>query len=221
MKEVIVEITGKTPLLMSADNVDWADRIKQWQAKPANKRISVAGDDRSPAFTWIGRLYNDGERVTMPSDNLMSCLMGGGALVPVPGGRRGKTFKSQSQSGLLIPEYHWPIYVDGKTISMADINVLKEVESFQDHEAMVKDLGFELFVKRAKIGNSKHVRVRPRFDKWAISGTIMIIDSQITTELLLSILEVAGNQKGLGDWRPGAKAPGSFGMFESKLIAKK
>jgi hypothetical protein len=221
MKTVQVQITGTSPLLMKADNIDWADKISKWEDDPKNKGLSVPGDDRSPAWRWIGCLYHNGEVVTIPSENLMSCMMLGGALVPVPGAKHGKTFKSQSQSGLLINDYQWPLRINNKIISMSDINALLDIESFAEQESLVKELGFSLFVKRARIGQSKHIRVRPRFDNWSIAGTITILDSQITKDILLAILEAGGRYKGLGDWRPGANKPGPFGMFEIQLNSTK
>ena len=218
MQTVDVEIRGTMPLLMHADNIEWSDKIKVWEKNPKNKSKSVPGDDRSPAFRWIGCLYNDGESISMPYENLMSCFRGGATMIPVPGGKGGKTFKSQSQSGLTIPDFHWTLKINGKPIAMKDIMTLIEIESFAHHEAYVQELGFSLFVKRAPIGQSKHVRVRPRFDNWSISGQIMILDSAITLPILGDILDYAGRYKGIGDWRPGAKTPGPFGRFEAQIL---
>ena len=49
-----VTLVGETPLLMHQDNLAWEDAMMQWRKDPANKKVSVAGDDRSPAFRWIG-----------------------------------------------------------------------------------------------------------------------------------------------------------------------
>lgn len=216
MKTVRVLITGTMPLLMHADNIDWADRMEEWKNDPKNKAMSKAGDDRTPPWRWIGCLNTDDPKtgvVTIPSEYIMRSIMGGAAEVPTGKGK--KTFKAQSQSGLLCSEFHWPLLVDGKTISMKDINEFLPLETFKEHRMLAESLGFSLFVKRAKIGASKHVRVRPRFDRWAISGEIVIVDSQITKEILTSILDIAGRLKGLGDWRPGAPTPGAFGMFSA------
>ena len=42
-------------------------------------------------------------------------------------------------------------------------------------QAAAAEHGFMLYVKGAKIGQSKHVRVRPRFDRWSATGTINVI----------------------------------------------
>lgn len=212
-----VKLTGLTPLLLHRDNIDFADDLKVWRAQPDNKKLSVAGDDRSPAFTWLGCLYDDGVQLTMPSDNLMSCIMAGGAAVPVPGGRGGKTFKAQTQSGLLTTEANWTLLVDGKPISLEPLYALKNNSNFRDHQATVLDYGFSLFVKRAAIGTSKHVRVRPRFPRWELQGNLDVWDDQLTLDVLRSILRMAGEYKGLGDWRPSSKTPGPYGRFSAEV----
>lgn len=217
MRKFQVEIKGNTPLLMHPDDIDWADRMDDWKNDPSNKKGSKAGDDRSPAWRWIGNVYHDGQMVGMPSDNLMRCFMEGGAMVPVPGGKNGKTFKAQTQSGMMVNETHWPLAIDGKTVSIAKVHGLMAEEEFAKHKAAAKENGFTLFVKRAKVGTSKHIRVRPRFDAWSLRGTLSVWDEQITERVLVDVLKYAGQYKGLGDWRPGGKTPGSFGMFEAKV----
>lgn len=219
MRTYEVTITGKTPILMHADNISWTDEMAAWKDDAENKKTSKAGDDRSPAFRWLGSLYHDGKVVAIPSDNLMTCLREGGAMVPVPGGRGNKTFKSQTQSGMMVNGTHWPILVGDKeaTIPVAPILALKNEKSFDEHQKTIAKMGFDLHVKRAKIGQNKHVRVRPIFDKWATRGELIVTDDQITTKALEEILQYAGMYKGLGDWRPGGKTPGSFGIFTTSV----
>ena len=210
-----VTLMGKTPLLMHADNIEWADQMDRWKTNPDNKAGSKAGDDRSPAFRWIGCLYHDEKRICIPSDNLMRCLMEGGAMVPVGSGK--KTFKSQTQSGCMVGEAYWPLRVAGKEIGMDQVRGLMGEKDFQKHQEFAASAGFLLYLKRAKIGNNKHIRVRPRFDTWATSGTLNVWDEQLTLPVLTNILKNAGQYKGLCDWRPGGKTPGPWGMFETKI----
>lgn len=220
MKTYHVEITGKTPLLMHHDNIDWSDEMASWQTDPANKASSKAGDDRTPGWRWIGSLYHDGEHVAMPSDNLMRCAMEGGAMVLVPGAKNSKTFKAQTQSGMQIGEPFWKLKCNGSgNIPMGPINALLKQNEFTANRTAVTDLGFLLFVKRAKIGQSKHVRVRPRFDTWSCSGTINVMDEKITQRVLQDVLTYGGQYKGLGDWRPGGRTPGWFGTFTASVDA--
>jgi hypothetical protein len=185
-----------------------------------NAAVSKAGDDRTPPYRWIGCLnYDDPDtgKVTIPSEYIMRCLMAGGAQVPTGKGRG--TFKSQSQSGLISTEFHWEFLNNGKPVLMKDIRKLEKLKAFKEHSDGAKDLGFSLFVKRVKIGASKHIRVRPRFEEWKASGELTVVDDQISDKILTSILDISGRLKGLGDWRPSApKAPGPFGTFIAKIV---
>jgi len=215
---VKVTLTGKMPLIINADNIDWADRMEDWKNDPDNKAKSKAGDDRTPAWRWIGCLNYDDPKtgvITIPQEYIMRCIMGGGADVLTGKGK--KTFKAQSQSGLLCSDFHWPLLINGKPIAMKNINELLRENNFKNQCDAVQSLGFSLFVKPAKIGGKRHIRVRPRFDNWSTSGDLMILDDQITRKVLGEILERAGRFKGLGNWRPGAPTPGPFGTFEATI----
>jgi len=63
MEQYQVTLKGLTPLLMHSDNLAFSERVTAWQKAPENKANSKAGDDRSPAWTWIGYLYHDGKHV--------------------------------------------------------------------------------------------------------------------------------------------------------------
>ncbi|HZF24049.1 MAG TPA: hypothetical protein VE030_11365 [Burkholderiales bacterium] len=222
MRTIEVELTSEMPLLMHADNIDWADKMEDWKNDPKNKSKSKPGDDRTPAWRWLGCLNYDDPKtgvVTVPSEYIMRCLMGGAAEVPTGKGR--KTFKELSQSGILCEKFHWPLLINGekKPVRMEDINQLLKVPRFPDQVEGAKALGFSLFVKRARVGNNKHIRVRPRFDDWSTRGELMIIDDQITNDVVASILDISGRLKGLGDWRPSAKTPGPFGTFKAKIVS--
>ena len=71
MRTYVVTITGTQPLLMHHDDIDWADTMEQWKLDKDNKKNSKAGDDRSPAFRWIGNLYRDENgAIILPTDNI-------------------------------------------------------------------------------------------------------------------------------------------------------
>jgi hypothetical protein len=211
-----VSITGANPLLLHHDNIPWAGVMQQWGTDPANKGKSVAGDDRTPAHRWIGCLYHEAGRLIIPSDNLMTMLREGGARCPT--GKRGATFKRQTQSGLMIDQSGWTLTVNGNEIPFDPFKKLIDEPDFAKHEAAAVKHGFSLFVKRARVGQAKHVRVRPRFDKWEASGTITILDDTITGAVLADILTYGGRFAGLGDWRPSSpKSPGPFGTFTATV----
>ncbi len=218
MRTYTVELTGVQPLLMHSDNIEWADEMDAWKNDKNNKKKSKAGDDRSPAHRWIGSLYHDGKVIVIPTENIMRALMEGGAMVPVPGSKYGKTFKAQTQSGIMPTELGWPLLVNGETIQVNSIMALAKEDDFHVHQETVNSLGFSLFLKRARIGQSKHVRVRPRFEQWQATGKLVVSDDQITETALADILESAGHYRGIGDWRPGSKTPGTFGIFSARLL---
>lgn len=215
-----IKLTGITDLLMHWDNIDWADEMAAWSKRdltPGEEK-SKAGDDRSPAWRWIGSLYHDGEHVAIPSDNLMRCFMEGGAFVPVPGAKSAnKTFKAQTQSGALTPEPYWKLRVHGDLIPYAPFAALVTEADFAAHRKTAEQHGFSLNVKRARIGASKHIRVRPRFSGWSAEGALEVQDPQLTLAVLNSIWSHAGRYKGLCDWRPGSKTPGPWGTFGAEV----
>lgn len=219
MRTYQVTLIGKTPMLMHHDNIEWADFMDEWKANPANQKGSKPGDDRSPAWRWLGCVYHDGKTLAIPQANIMKSLMEGGAMVPVPKGKNGKTFKSQTQSGMMSVAPFWQLLVGGHSVVWADVETLKDEDKFANHKTAVRALGFELLVKRAAVGQRKHVRVRPQFAAgWQATGQIAVWDEQITDSALRDIFEYAGQYKGIGDWRPGApKKPGPYGTFEAKI----
>ena len=218
MKTYEIELTGKTPLLMHQDNIEWADFLDAWKNNPENKKFSKAGDDRTPPWRWLGSAYHDGNHICIPQTNIMRSLMEGGAMVPVPGGRSGKTFKAQTQSGMMSDSPSWLLTLNGDPIRWADIEMLKDEPDFAKHKEHCRALGFDLLVKRAKIGQSKHIRVRPEFPAgWRLDGRLVVWDDQISLPVLEQILLYAGQYKGIGDWRPGGKTPGPYGTFEATV----
>lgn len=218
MHTFAVVITGNTELLMHHDNIEWADYMDEWKSDPANKNASKAGDDRTPAHRWIGCVYHDGVLLGVPQANIMRSLMEGGAMVPVPGGKMGKTFKSQTQSGMMCEQPVWPLLIGGQSIAWADVNALRDEPKFAEHKEAVAAMGFELLTKRAKVGSSKHIRVRPKFPSgWQLSGTLSVWDEQLDLKALSQILEYSGRYKGLGDWRPGGRTPGPYGTFNAEI----
>jgi hypothetical protein len=85
METFRVTLTGQTPLLLHADNIEWADKMDAWKNDANNKAKSKAGDDRTPPWRWLGCLTctepNTGV-IALPSEYIMSCLLSGGAEVP-------------------------------------------------------------------------------------------------------------------------------------------
>lgn len=211
------QLNGVMPLLMHADDVLAADDLGAWRKDPKNKSISVPGDDRSPPWTWQTYLYHDGEHLAMPQECLMAALRYGAAKITHKGQT---TFKSMSQSGLLIGSDFGEFLCNDEPVSLAKVLAFRD-EPFSRHMQGARDLGFDLSVKRAKVGTAKHVRVRPKFDNWSVRGTIAVNEPAITEGVLVQMFEIAGKLAGLCDWRPSAKSPGPYGMFSAEVRAIK
>jgi hypothetical protein len=217
MKTYKVTLKGLTPMLLHNDNIEWAGAMSDWEADPTNKKKSVKGDDRSPAWRWIGGLYVEGGDIVVPSDNLMTMMREGA--VRCPTGKGKGTFKSMSQSGIIVNEASWPIVVSGKRVPYAPFKALIGDEDYEKHEAVAKENGFFLFAKRARVGTNKHVRVRARFDEWKIGGTITVLEETITSKVFSNLIKLAGSYAGLCDWRPSSpRSPGRFGQFEASIV---
>ena len=210
--KIAFELTGTMPLLMHADLVEEADKLEAWRKAPENKNVSKPGDDRSPPWTWQSYLYTDGEHVVMPQDNLMVCLRMAATQLIL---KKQKTFKEISQSGMLMDSEYLTFRNAGKQIAVADLLAIRELP-FQSQADAARDLGFRLWIKRARVGQAKHIRVRPRFESWSVSGSVVVTAQEITVEVLQKMFQLAG-RVGLCDWRPGCKTPGPFGMFTAVI----
>jgi len=218
MRQYKITMTGTTPLLMHSDSVEWADKLQKYREK--NKKTGVKGDDRSPPWTWIGYPYFEGGKVGMCTDNISTMMREAAAGIVVPGAKGGKkTFKSQSQSGIIVDDLLWPIITPLGEVASAPVHELEMENDFAIHEQRARELGFRLFVKRVRMpgSNRKNVRVRPCFDTWTLIGTLTVLDQQITTEILTEIYSIGGEYKGIGDWRPSSGAPGQYGKFVAKV----
>lgn len=207
-------ITGQTPLLMHADNVEAADLLEQWRKDPNNKDKSKAGDDRQPGWTWQSYLYSDGKHVAIPSANLMVGLRQAGAKMILKGVT---TYKQASQSELcVLSEFIDFSFGKEKSLPIADVLKVRD-KPFAEQSAWAIERGFKIDVRRAAIGRAKHVRTRARFDSWQIQSEMEVYSPDVLTpEVLTQLFDIAG-RGGLGDWRPACKTPGAFGMFSTKL----
>ena len=89
--------------------------------------------------------------------------------------------------------------------------------NFDVHQQRVQELGFTLDVRRARVGMSKHVRVRPVFEKWSATGTLNVWDDVLTPDVLETLFYLAGDRYGILEWRPSSRRPGPFGRFRATL----
>lgn len=214
-----VTLTGTTGLLLHANNPDAEAATKRWRSDPAHKALSVPGDDRSPAWTWHACYYHDGAHLGIPSDNLMTMLREGGAKVPT--GKRGGTMKRATQSGLIVMEPLWALYPAGRAapVEVAPLLAVAALNDWEAQQAAARAAGFELLLKGVRVGQARHLRVRPLFAQgWRVQGTISVVDDAITNEAFQNVLTYGGMYAGLGDWRPSSpKCPGPYGQFTAEI----
>ena len=221
MKQYKLTINGLSPMLMHQDNLAYAEKIRGWQKDPINKELSVSGDDRSPAWVWVGYAYHDGAVFGMPADNMMTLFREGGAKVLTGKGK--ETFKKQTQAGIVLDQQQMTLFTGGKTVPVQPFRDLIGETDFLKHLEAAEAHGFELLVKRARVGQAKHVRVRPLFRDWRLEGSFTVLDEEtsgLTQHVLETILAQAGALCGLGDWRPSSpKSSGTFGRFAAEIAA--
>lgn len=200
---------------MHQDNFEFDDYRKAWTK--AHKKDSIPGDDRSPAWSWLGCVYHDDVNLCIPVENIMAMLRDAGKSTMT--GKGQGSFKAQTQSGIRYQQAFWTFKCNGVQIPWAPLEALREDNAltFKEHCVMADAAGFSLFAKRARVKTNKHVRVRPKFNNWTCTGTIEVTDDTLTQEVLEQIFTTAGQLKGLGDWRPGGATPGIYGCFEAKI----
>lgn len=87
-----------------------------------------------------------------------------------------------------------------------------------DFEHNVPGVGFEEVAMNAKwttdvkVGQSRIMRTRAKFDEWSARFTVDVDDQQVDKSQLETWVEIAGQQIGIGDWRPDKS--GFYGTFE-------
>lgn len=209
-------LTGKSPLLMHNDDVEQTDKVDAWRKHPDNQVKKGSGpgkgDDRRPPWTWKTYLYAGTKHVVMPTDVIMAALRDAGAKMPLGRG----SHKALTQTALVPKEVDAEFLVGGKPVTVAAVEAI--TGEFNAQYEAVKGLGFRLHVKRAGVGQAKHVRVRPCFDKWSVRGRLDVLAEAFGLRELTTLFNLAGEVQGLCDWRPGTKGkPGPYGRFEATV----
>jgi hypothetical protein len=218
-------LVSTTELLMDRDNLTFTERVTRWVKDPANKDRSQAGDDRSPAWAWLGKLHYDEQTglVSIPQGMLSACLRAAATMIPHPTAKAGKTLKEVSQSGMIPAQSAFPLYVlRGTPPAWSPIDFeelyakLGTEEDFEQHVEVAKLCGFRVDVRRSqpRFGSGRHVRVRPMFGPWRCVCQMQVTDEVLTEALVYQIFALAGRSKGMGNWRPSCGRAGSYGTFD-------
>lgn len=211
----LVRLTGISEMLWHRDNLEFDPFVQAWQK--TNKDVPK-GDDRYPAWKWIGCLYHNNKIIGVNAPEILAAnLSEGGKGVTLQGK---KTFKEPAQTSVEYLDEFVPLKLGGKELSMSPfVSLYKgDEQDILRHQEVAAEAGFSLDIRRVRVGASKHVRVRPRFPAgWTKEFKIRVDDSVISKENLEKVYYIAGNKKGLGEWRPGSPKPGNFGRYEVKL----
>lgn len=181
-RELNFRITGVAPLLLH--NGQTADPMnsfaKSIKAISAKKKKTDADFAEMSRIEWYAGLYLSGGQPCVPSEMLEAAIVAGAK----------KNKRGPDAKAALIVEKHSQLEYDGPTAPD---------DLWQD----------ERFVFRVpvKVGMSKVVRTRPRFNEWAAEVAVSFLPSLLNERDVKSFLVAAGEQVGIGDWRP------RFGRF--------
>jgi hypothetical protein len=175
-------IIGAAPLLMhNGQLIDPLNPHSRSIAAVTGKRNKTEADHEEVGRReFFGGLYISDGAPCLPAEMLEAALARGAAKQ-----KRGPA----ARAGLLVEhnaalDYHGP----------------------REPQALWEDARFRLRVA-ARVGTAKVMRTRPRFDGWSASVEIRFLPSLLNAAEVRAFLVTAGEQIGLGDWRP------RFGRF--------
>lgn len=185
MKQVQITIKGITPLLTHNERLanPFDDLTKNIKAITGKRKKT--GDDllEMARLEWMGGLYFDNAvGPYMPGYNLLAALVQGGKVHKL-----GTAIKRAA----LVVEDKLPITYDGP----------------RDMQSLFADKRF-VDIRSVKVGTSKVLRARPKFDDWQIKFTVAYDETVLQIEDLMRVANTTGSMTGIGDYRP------RFGRFE-------
>ncbi|MGR0185432.1 hypothetical protein [Azospirillum aestuarii] len=176
------KIIGVSPLLMH--NGQLADPLNLFAksiAEISSKRKKTDADHvEMGRREFYGSLYMSGGRPCIPGEMMEAVL--------IAGAKKEKK-GNQAKAGILV-ENNSPLLYDGPTTA----------------EDLWADERFRLRVP-VKVGTAKVMRTRPRFDNWSAEIEVKFLPTMVNAREVKSFLQAAGEQVGIGDWRP------RFGRF--------
>lgn len=182
MARITMAIEGITPLLCNR----FTDEAQQ--SATSGQRSSAIGDRGTPREQAEKKLYLslDGETPVIPSPNLLRCIIDAGKFF-----KAGKS-KVTTQKSSLVPAC---LSIDSVELPISS----KE--------------GWETDTRPVRIPSTggRILAHRPCFHDWKLVVELELNTQLMTTKMLREIIDAAGKQIGLGDFRPDCKGP--FGRF--------
>jgi hypothetical protein len=181
-KTLKFKITSVAPLLMH--NGQTADPLNQHSrsiAEITSKRKKTEADHREVSRReWFAGLYLMNGEPCIPAEMIEAVLIEGAKKE-----KRGPAAKA----GIIV-----------------ESNARLDYQGPRKPEALWQDEKFRLRVP-VRVGTSRVIRTRPRFEKWSASIVVKYLPSLLNEKDIRSFLAAAGEQIGLADWRP------RFGRF--------
>jgi hypothetical protein len=192
MARFTLTLTGRTPLVVHNSRLaDPEDEIVRQIKEITSKRKKTDEDHRTVGrLEWYGGLYlGDDREPVLPTANVRRCLV-----------EAAKTRKLGKQLGRAVSfvEFLTPIIYDGPK----DIDKLYSRPEFRLRASVVNN------------GQSRIMRVRPKFPAWEITADLELLDDMLNPNDLKDIASLAGLIEGLGDNRVNG-----FGRFAAELRA--
>lgn len=188
MEIIEVTIESKRPLLFNRLTEQQLQNL--WDRKKAPKNAP-----RPLPREWAReRLYltEDKKLPYIPSEMLMSCLIGGGKFIRLEGKKMVSTEKKTVLPGLL---------------QLLDPFILLKKPDSND----APDWEVDMRGGRNPNGGEAVCIVRPRFDAWRATFQVRIDTDKLAETTFRELFDVAGSNQGLGDFRPEKK--GTFGIW--------
>lgn len=192
------EIAGDVPLLMK--NGQLADPGNKWAIEiaklPKGNKQTEKDRERRMELLWYGSLYHRSDKdleLVIPEINIEQMVIEGGRC---------------SSKGMEITRYvtcpEAPALLinakgNGKLMSSSDVDRLWASHRFEDRRLVV-------------ISKKRVMGIRPRFDEWGLRFKLNFNEMEIDPMLVVHAVVEAGNQKGLGDFRP------RFGRFHVETV---
>ncbi len=188
--ELNFKIVGTAPLLMhngqlASPQNSWARAMK----KVSSKRAKTDADyDEMARLEFLGGLYLAGGEPCIPGNNIRGTLIGKGSAA------RKMKMGRQGAAGLFITE-NFPLLYEGPR---------------DPHEMW--ESGDFILQQIVCVGQARVLRTRPIFREWAAQIRVEFNDTILDANNIVQWFDVAGEEVGLGDYRP------TYGRFVSTQL---
>jgi len=177
-------VKSVSPMLMHNGDLADPQNVYTIEHKKYSGKRKKTDDDflMMSKIEFRGSLYvNENKQIVVPADNWTAILIE--AAKKEKGGKLAK-------AGLFCEEH-----------------MVLEYEGEQDPEKLFEDKNF-VYKKGVRVQSAKIIRTRPIFNEWAGEISVKYNSSLVNETQLDSWMNIAGEQIGVGDWRP------RFGRFE-------